>query len=107
MVSVPLELVAVVPAVVLPQPAQPVVAVKTAPPTSGHWWRDILDDEDGVNFHRFQMKAWTFVLGIIFLKQVYGELAMREFNPTPLTLIGIGSGTYLGLKIAAEKPLTE
>ena len=29
---------------------------------------------------------------------------MPEFNPTLLTLIGIGSGTYLGLTITTEKP---
>lgn len=79
-------------------------AVSPAPATTGRWWRDILMDEEGVNFHRFQMAAWTFVLGIVFLRQVYNELAMPEFNPALLALIGISSGTYLGLKITAEKP---
>jgi hypothetical protein len=79
-------------------------AVAVAAATTGRWWKDILMDEEGVNFHRFQMVAWTSVLGIIFLRQVYNELAMPEFNPALLALIGISSGTYLGLKITSEKP---
>jgi len=78
-------------------------AATTATATTGHWWKDILMDQDGVNFHRFQMAAWTFVLGIVFLRQVYNELAMPEFNANLLALIGISSGTYLGLKITSEK----
>jgi hypothetical protein len=85
-------------------PVRVAVVVRPAPSTTGRWWKDILMDEEGVNFHRFQMAAWTFVLGIIFLRQVYNELAMPEFNPALLALIGISSGTYLGLKITAEKP---
>lgn len=64
---------------------------------------DILSDTGGVNFHRFQMAAWTVVLGFIFIGQVYRDLAMPEFNTTLLGLMGISAGTYLGLKIP-EKP---
>ena len=96
---------AAVPAVGAPTtPARVVVVVRPAPSTTGRWWKDILMDEEGVNFHRFQMAAWTLVLGIVFLRQVYDELAMPEFNASLLALIGISSGTYLGLKITAEKP---
>ncbi len=63
------------------------------------WWQDILSDADGVSFHRFQMAAWTLVLGIIFIVQVYNELAMPEFNGTLLALLGISAGTFLGIKI--------
>jgi hypothetical protein len=63
------------------------------------WWQDILSDADGVTFHRFQMAAWTFVLGIIFVVQVYYALAMPEFNGTLLALLGISAGTFLGAKI--------
>lgn len=93
-----------VPAVAVTQQAPAPAVVKPAPATSGRWWLDILTDEDGVNFHRFQMAAWTLVLGIVFLRQVYNELAMPEFNPSLLMLIGISSGTYLGLKVTAENP---
>jgi hypothetical protein len=80
------------------------LVVQPAPRTTGKWWLDILTDQDGVNFHRFQMAAWTLVLGIVFLRQVYNELAMPEFSPSLLMLIGISSGTYLGLKVTSENP---
>lgn len=60
---------------------------------------DILSDANGVNFHRFQMAAWTIVLGIIFAKGVFENLAMPEFNTTLMGLLGLSAGTYLGLKI--------
>lgn len=75
---------------------------RLAAPSSGRWWLDILSDNEGVNLHRFQMAAWTLVLGIIFVQQVYRYLAMPEFAPSVLALMGISAGTYLGLKITAE-----
>ena len=53
----------------------------------------------GVSFHRFQIAAWTIVLGIIFVTQVYKVLAMPDFNGSLLALLGISAGTYIGLKI--------
>ena len=73
-------------------------------PTTGSWWRDILSDGSGTSIHRFQLAAWTVVLGIVFLHQVYATLAMPEFNTTLLGLLGISAGTYLGLKVVAETP---
>jgi hypothetical protein len=60
---------------------------------------DILSDGSGVNFHRFQLAAWTFVLSIIFIVQTYADLAMPIFNQTLMGLLGLSAGTYLGLKI--------
>ena len=74
-----------------------------APQTAG-FLRDVLSDDHGVNFHRFQMFAWTLVLGIIFLHEVWANLAMPQFNGTLLGLLGISSGTYLGLKMTNEGP---
>ncbi len=71
---------------------------------SEHFLQDILSDANGVSFHRFQMLAWTVVLGIIFVAQVYKALAMPEFSATLLSLMGISAGTYLGLKIPEETP---
>ena len=71
--------------------------------TKGHWWLDILSDDHGVNFHRFQMATWTLVLGVIFVHEVYAGLAMPVFDNTLLGLLGISSGTYLGLKTTGEK----
>jgi len=73
-----------------------------ARPTSGKWWLDILSDDTGVNFHRFQMAVWTLVLGIVFIQQVYVSLAMPQFDATLLGLMGISSGTYLGMKSTTE-----
>ncbi|MBI3679593.1 MAG: hypothetical protein HY235_04275 [Acidobacteria bacterium] len=60
---------------------------------------DILRDETGVSFHRFQMAAWTVVLGFVFVISVYRTLAMPDFSATLLGLMGIGAGTYIGFKI--------
>jgi hypothetical protein len=84
----------------------PVVAgpvAEPAAPTSGWWFMDILRDSEGVNFHRFQMAAWTLVLGLVFIQQVYRNLAMPEFSASVLALMGISAGTYLGLKLTTEK----
>ncbi len=59
---------------------------------------DILNDQSGISFHRFQMFVWTVVLGIIFIWSVYEKLEMPEFSGTMLALMGISSGTYIGFK---------
>lgn len=65
--------------------------------------RDIISDDYGVSFHRFQIFAWTIVLVAVFIRQVTAYLTMPEFNSSLLVLMGISSGTYLGIK-ATEKP---
>ena len=67
--------------------------------TSVNFIQDILSDGNGVNFHRFQLAAWTLVLSIIFITQVYVELDMPVFNQTLMALLGLSAGTYLGLKV--------
>lgn len=67
--------------------------------TPGNFITDILSDGNGVNFHRFQLAAWTVVLSVIFIKEVYADLAMPSFNTTLMGLLGLSAGTYLGLKI--------
>ncbi|HYW72566.1 MAG TPA: hypothetical protein VE961_16130 [Pyrinomonadaceae bacterium] len=59
---------------------------------------DILADAGGYSFHRFQIFAWTIVLGIIFISSVYNNLTMPEFSATLLGLMGLSSGTYIGFK---------
>lgn len=79
----------------------------TAPPLpaaiSRGFVKDILSSGEGVAFHRFQMAAWTLVLGIIFVRSVYQELTMPEFDTSLLGLMGLSSGTYIGFKFP-EKP---
>jgi len=65
--------------------------------------RDILSDGSGYSFHRFQIFAWTIVLGIIFIASVYNKLTMPEFSATLLGLMGISSGTYIGFKFPEQK----
>jgi hypothetical protein len=66
---------------------------------SEHFLTDIMSDANGVSFHRFQMATWTLVLSLVFIKGVYENLAMPEFNTTLMGLLGLSAGTYLGLKI--------
>src|SRR5437764_5455619 len=65
--------------------------------------RDILRDGSGYSFHRFQIFAWTIVLGVIFVSSVYNNLSMPEFSTTLLGLMGISSGTYIGFKFPEQK----
>jgi hypothetical protein len=66
--------------------------------------RDVLsDNREGISFHRFQMFAWTLILGVIFLASVYNSLAMPQFSATLLGLMGISSGTYLGFKFPENR----
>ncbi len=74
------------------------------PPVSEGLLIDILRDDTGVSFHRFQMVGWTLVLGVIFVTSVYRELTMPNFSATLLGLMGISSGTYLGFKLPQPGP---
>ena len=75
----------------------------TSAQTSRGFLRDILSDSSGYSFHRFQIFAWTIVLGIIFVSSVYNNLTMPEFSPTLLGLMGLSSGTYIGFKFPEKK----
>ena len=68
--------------------------------------RDLVSDPTGVSIHRFQMFAWTLILGVIFVASVYKNLEMPQFSATLLGLMGISSGTYLGFKVP-EKASTD
>jgi len=74
-----------------------------APSVTHGFVSDVISDSHGVSIHRLQMFAWTIVLGIIFVASVYNDLAMPEFSSTLLGLMGISSGTYLGVKTQASK----
>ncbi|HEV2719473.1 MAG TPA: hypothetical protein VG323_05610, partial [Thermoanaerobaculia bacterium] len=68
--------------------------------------RDVMSDPTGISLHRFQMFAWTLILGVIFIGSVYHNLEMPQFSATLLGLMGISSGTYLGFKVP-EKAATD
>ena len=75
-------------------------------PVAAGFFADIFSDAGGVAFHRFQMFVWTLALGIIFVIRVFRNLAMPEFDTSILGLMGISSGTYLGMKVP-ENPKGE
>ncbi len=71
-------------------------------PSKGFWNDLVTDDRGGVSLDRFQIVAWSLVLGGVFLMTVSWELAMPEFNATLLALMGISSGTYIGFKLPSK-----
>ena len=80
-----------------------VLNAQQAPTPSAGFLRDILSDGSGYSFHRFQIFAWTIVLGIIFISSVYNNLTMPEFSSTLLGLMGLSAGTYIGFKFPEQK----
>ncbi len=60
---------------------------------------DLLAENNLISFHRFQIFVWTLILGLIFVANVYNELAMPQFSATLLGLLGIGAGAYVGFKL--------
>jgi len=80
-----------------------VLDAQQAPTSSAGFMRDILSDGSGYSFHRFQIFAWTIVLGIIFVSSVYNNLTMPEFSSTLLGLMGLSAGTYIGFKFPEQK----
>jgi hypothetical protein len=79
------------------------LTAQSAPNASAGFLRDILSDGSGYSFHRFQIFAWTIVLGIIFVSSVYNNLTMPEFSATLLGLMGLSAGTYIGFKFPEQK----
>ncbi len=75
----------------------------TKPLASKGFISDILSDDEGISFHRFQIFTWTIVLIVIFIWSVYNVLAMPEFDATLLGLMGISSGTYIGFKLPDQQ----
>lgn len=73
------------------------------PEVSQGFLKDILSDDDGVSFHRFQISVWTIVLIVIFLGRVYDTLSMPTFDSALLALMGISNGTYIGFKLPDQQ----
>ncbi|PZR75369.1 MAG: hypothetical protein DLM73_05500 [Chthoniobacterales bacterium] len=63
---------------------------------------DLLTEETGTyDFHRFQILAWTLVLGSVFVVKVFHDRVMPTFDSNVLLLMGISSGAYLTFKKVA------
>ena len=85
-------------------------------PATVYFWRyrlrtifeDLLTEEASTyDFHRFQILAWTLVLGSVFVVKVFNERVMPTFDTNVLLLMGISSGAYLGFKKVATNRADE
>jgi hypothetical protein len=79
------------------------VQSRTSATNSTNFLDDLLSDANGYSFHRFQICAWTIVLGALFVRAVWAEFAMPQFSETLLALMGVSGFTYLGFKFP-ERP---
>ena len=71
-------------------------------PTRG-FTADLLNDDDGISVHRFQIFIWTLCLLMIFIYKVFAELAISEFGDSLLLLMGVSGGTYVGFKVPKQE----
>jgi hypothetical protein len=63
--------------------------------------RDILSDKNGVSIHRLQNVLWTLVVGFIYIRFVAIQSSLPDdtiLTNNLLILMGISTGTYVGLK---------
>lgn len=72
-----------------------------------NWLIDLLSDEHGPTIHRFQMLAWTLVLGVVFVHDVITDYAMPVFSNEVMGLMGISSGVYVGFKMKEGAPVPD
>jgi hypothetical protein len=67
-------------------------------------FKDLLFNvEAGAALHRFQMVAWTVVLGMVFIYAVGATLKMPSFDSSLLLLMGITNFTYVGFKVPENR----
>jgi len=101
----------VIPGAKLPNQANPTVAqlwqayqAAVSPyKASGNIIKDLVTDANGATIHRWQILAWTIVLGVIYLSRVYANLEVPSLGTNLLTLMGISGGVYLGFKIPEKQ----
>lgn len=74
-------------------------------PSEG-FFTDLISDERGVSIHRLQNVIWTLIVGFLYIGSVYYKKALPDetvITTQLLALMGISTGTYLGLKTAENK----
>ena len=67
---------------------------------------DILSDKNGVSIHRLQNVLWTLVVGIIYIRYVAAQGSLPDesvISENLLILMGISTGTYIGVKTMENK----
>jgi hypothetical protein len=67
-------------------------------PISSSFLNDILQDDFGYSVHRVQMFVWTIIVGLIFISSVIELQQIPQLHTGLLTLMGVSSGAYVGLK---------
>ncbi|MGB8195134.1 MAG: hypothetical protein WCF67_24575, partial [Chitinophagaceae bacterium] len=77
---------------------------------------DILSDESGISIHRLQAVAFNIIFGIGFIGAFFSAISdhkihpvypFLEFEPWQLSLLGISSLGYLGLKSSENSTATK
>lgn len=81
-------------------------SIDDAPRLSKGFFIDLLSDSNGVRLHRFQLCAWTLLLGLIFAAIVYDDLVMPNFGDSLLTLIGINAAVHVGFTYLEQERST-
>jgi hypothetical protein len=65
--------------------------------------QDVLSDDDGISVHRYQNLIFTFIFGVIFFYKVLATGNMPNFGPLELSLMGLSTAAYVGLKTSENK----
>lgn len=60
---------------------------------------DILSDDIGVSVHRFQAMVFNLIFGLMFIFHFVQEGKFLALGGLELTLMGLSSATYVGLKL--------
>lgn len=71
------------------------------------FWMNILSDENGISVHRFQAVIFNLLFGIIFMTEFISsdEHKLIAFTTLQLSLMGISSAAYIGIKLNENKLL--
>jgi hypothetical protein len=71
---------------------------------SNSFLTDILSDENGVSVHRFQALAFNLIFGLMFVSHFLQKGLFLELGGFELSLMGISSAAYIGLKMNENTP---
>lgn len=65
---------------------------------------NILSDENGVSIHRFQALVFNIIFGLMFIVEFASDnTTFINFSNVELSLMGISSAAYVGLKMNENK----
>lgn len=84
----------------------PTEGINDASRRSKGFFIDLLSDSNGVRIHRFQLCAWTLLLGLIFAAIVYDDLVMPNFGDSLLALVGISAAAHVGFTYLEQERST-